>query len=84
VRALDHRRHREHQGNHSIGENRQVLLSITVKLVFALTMPLLRNFLKIESATPTSSPNLYVLSVLCGLILIRQRVKRLLFSTEWG
>lgn len=84
MRALDHRGHREHKGNHSIGENEQVLLSIMVTLVFTLTMPLLRNFLKIESATPTSSPNLCVLSVLCGSILIRPRVKRLLFSTEWG
>ena len=82
--ALDHRGHREHKGNHSIGENEQVLLSIVVTLVFALTISLLRNFLKIESAMPTSSPNLWVFSVLCGSILIQQRIKRLLFSTEWG
>jgi len=84
VWALDHRGHRDHKGNHSIGENEQVLLAITVTLVFALTISLLRNFLKIESAMPTSSPNLWVFSVLCGSILIQQRIKRLLFSTEWG
>ena len=82
--ALYHRGHREHKGNHSIGENEQVLLSIMVTLVFALTISLLRNFLKIESAMPTSSPNFWVFSVLCGSILIQQRIKRLLFSTEWG
>jgi len=84
VWALDHRGHRDHKGNHSIGENEQVLLSIMVTLVFALTISLLRNFLKIESVMPTSSPNLWVFSVLCGSMLIQQRIKRLLFSTEWG